>query len=86
MPFTYANSPPVVFTTAYTEYAVRSYRLSAVDYLLKPFDFATFQQAANKLLQQKQSLPTTKKTVGQADTLYVKVDYKYVSLRIHDIQ
>lgn len=77
--------PMVVFTTAYTEYAVRSYRLSAVDYLLKPFDFATFQQAANKLLQQKQSLPTTKKTVGQTDTLYVKVDYKYVSLRINDI-
>lgn len=80
-----AVKPMVVFTTAYSEYAVKSYRLAALDYLLKPFDFATFQQAANKLLQQKQSLLTTKNTAEQSDTLYVKVDYKYVSLRINDI-
>lgn len=44
------ESPIVVFTTAYAEYAVDSYKVSAVDYLLKPYDFATFQRAANKVL------------------------------------
>ncbi len=77
--------PLVVFTTAYSEYAVQSYRLSAVDYLLKPFDFATFQQAANKLLRQYQTLYQEKPAAKEGDTLYVKVDYKYVSLDINDI-
>ena len=39
---------PVVFTTAYAEYAVESYELNAVDYLLKPFSFERFTKAAYK--------------------------------------
>lgn len=42
------RAPLVVFTTAYDSYAVESYRLSAVDYLLKPYSFADFQRAALK--------------------------------------
>jgi two-component SAPR family response regulator len=38
----------VIFTTSYTEYAVESYSLNAVDYLLKPYTFARFQQAIEK--------------------------------------
>lgn len=79
--------PMVVFTTAYAGYAVDSYRLSAVDYLLKPFDFNDFQRAANKLLQQWR-LRTAAGNDGRddADTLYVKVDYKYVNIRIAAIR
>ena len=39
----------IIFTTAYSEYAVRSYEVDAVDYLLKPFEFDRFWQAINKV-------------------------------------
>jgi DNA-binding LytR/AlgR family response regulator len=45
--------PRVVFTTAYDQYAVRSYELSATDYLLKPISFERFVQAVNKVRQQQ---------------------------------
>ncbi len=41
--------PLVVFTTAYSEYAVEGFRVNAVDYLLKPFGLQDFQRAANRL-------------------------------------
>lgn len=42
------NTPMVIFTTAYSEYAVEGFRLNAVDYLLKPFSLADFSRAAAK--------------------------------------
>lgn len=82
-----ANPPLVVFITAYSQYAVDSYRLSAVDYLLKPYGFAEFQRAANKLLktftsnlQQRESL-----SKNTEDTIFLKVDYRYVRLNLSDI-
>ena len=44
-----ASPPLVVFTTAYSEYAVEGFRVNAVDYLLKPFGLQEFQRAANRL-------------------------------------
>ena len=41
--------PLVIFTTAYSEYAVEGFRVNAVDYLLKPFGLQDFQRAANRL-------------------------------------
>lgn len=76
------HPPMTVFTTAYAEYAVESYRLSAVDYLLKPFDFADFQRAANKLLRQFKSLQPSPQDAAR---LLVKDGYKYVNIRIADI-
>ena len=43
------DPPAVVFTTAYSEYAVEGFRVNAVDYLLKPFSFSEFQTACEKL-------------------------------------
>ena len=45
-----AVPPLIVFTTAYSEYAVEGFRVNAVDYLLKPFGLQDFQRAANRLL------------------------------------
>ena len=44
------DCPAVVFTTAYDQYALKAFELSAVDYLLKPFSVERFQQAITKLL------------------------------------
>lgn len=78
------DPPMVVFTTAYAEYAVESYRFPAVDYLLKSFDFADFQRAAGRLLKQA-SLAPARQNVPEDDCLLVKDGYKYVRVRIADI-
>jgi DNA-binding LytR/AlgR family response regulator len=46
---TLRNPPPVIFTTAYPEYAVTGFEVNAVDYLLKPFTFERFIKAMNKV-------------------------------------
>lgn len=79
------EAPMVVFTTAYAEYAADSYRIPAVDYLLKPFDFADFQRAANRLLNQF-TLAELLQSKTDEDYLLVKDGYKYVSIDIAHIQ
>lgn len=80
-------SPPmIVFSTAYAEYGVESYRLSAIDYLLKPFGFADFQRAASKALERRilldkaeqQTAPT--RASSAAEPLFIKVDYRWVRI------
>ena len=46
------SRPMVVFTTAYSEYAVDGFKLDAVDYLLKPFEFQDLLKAADKARKQ----------------------------------
>lgn len=53
------KKPLIIFTTAHSEYAVKSYEVEAVDYLLKPFDYARFLLAVTKA---KEKLTVTKKS------------------------
>lgn len=85
-----SSTPMVVFITAYAQYAVDSYRLSAVDYLLKPYGFAEFQRAANKALEaystRRQSGASSQSNSQSVnDSLFVKVDYRYVRIRLASI-
>jgi two-component system LytT family response regulator len=83
-----ANKPYIVFTTAYSEYAVEGFQVEAVDYLLKPISFGNFLKAANKVKNlidlssnsQKESLSTT------ANHLFVKSEYKLIRIELDDIK
>lgn len=78
--------PMVVFTTAYSEYAVEGFKVDAVDYLLKPFGLADFQRAANKVKQRYDLMNTaTISTVDEDDAIFLKTEYKVVRLQIRDI-
>ena len=53
------NPPAVIFTTAYDQYAIRAFELSAVDYLLKPFSAERFKQAVDKVINKLESQQPT---------------------------
>lgn len=81
-----AVPPLVVFTTAYSEYAVEGFRVNAVDYLLKPFGFQEFQRAAQRLLERKRVGSSMLSPKEEADTLFLKTDNRIVNVNISDIR
>ncbi len=86
--------PLIVFTTAYSEYAVEGFKVNAVDYLLKPFGMQDFQRAANRLRERAQEVSGFRFQVSgsriqgteNADTIFVKTDYRVVKVTISDIR
>ena len=82
-----AAPPLVVFTTAYSEYAVDGFKVDAVDYLLKPFGLDDFKRAANKIKKQYDLVNTaTLSPVDNDDALFLKTEYKVVRISIKDIR
>ena len=78
-------SPPlVVFTTAYSEYAVEGFKVNAVDYLLKPFGMQDFLRAANRL--KERMLSNVSQMEDTSDTIFLKSDYRIVKVSISDIR
>ncbi len=84
------KAPMVIFTTAYPQYAVDSYRVSAVDYLLKPYGFADFHRAVGKALElygQRHPNVAAETAPRQGrGSLFVKVDYRYIRVSLADIR
>ena len=82
--------PLVVFTTAYSEYAVEGFKVNAVDYLLKPFGLQEFQRAANRLKERMEGAGMTAENTPaketEDDTLFLKTDYRIVKVSIGDIR
>ena len=75
--------PLIIFSTAYSEYAVESYDYNAVDYLLKPIEFERFLKAANKALEQFQLKKMTNKE-GQ-DYILIKSGTEMYRLDVSEI-
>lgn len=85
------HPPMVVFTTAYSEYAIEGFKLDAVDYLLKPIAFEDFLKASNKLNRffsmNNNSQPVVEQSEGVChDCLYVKSDYRMLRVPISSIK
>ena len=78
------HPPAVVFTTAYSEYAVEGFRVNAVDYLLKPFSFKEFEASCGKLRKHLEMQAAL--SARQADPiLHFKADYHTISVDIRRI-
>lgn len=72
-----------IFTTAYGEYAVEGFNLNAVDYLLKPFTYQRFLQAAEKA---RDFFAYTKQKDNSAENfIFIRADYSLVKINIPDI-
>ncbi len=86
--------PLIVFTTAYSEYAVEGFRVNAVDYLLKPFGLQEFQRTANRVrerFEMKGNVSafgpvTSTPLTPQDDTIFLKTDYRIVKVCLSDIR
>jgi DNA-binding LytR/AlgR family response regulator len=91
-------SPPMlIITTAHAKYALESYELNAIDYLLKPFAFERFLKAVDKayglkLLKNPQNLPETEENSRQAlepatnpNFIFVKSEHQFVKIDLVDI-
>ena len=92
-----ATPPLVVFTTAYSEYAVEGFKINAVDYLLKPFGLDDFRRAANRLKERIEAVPQTSAPTPTTshpspipsdddDSIFVKTDHKVIKIAISDIR
>lgn len=80
----------IIFTTAYSQYALKSYELDAIDYLLKPIDQLRLEKALNKAVLYKELLSknTVKNTVesNTKDFLFIKADRRYYKINFTDIK
>ncbi|MHA4894845.1 LytR/AlgR family response regulator transcription factor [Pedobacter sp. PWIIR3] len=80
------NQPPlVIFTTAYTEHAVQSFELNAIDYLLKPFSSERFLKACNKAAEQFELRRTHPQANGPAPALFIKSGYEHIRVTLSEI-
>jgi len=84
---TLKNKPHIVITTAYREFAVESYDLDVLDYLVKPIPFGRFYKAINKIQDrinlEKEKLDKT--LLKEAPFIFLKVDKKMIKIKLSDI-
>ena len=80
------NKPLIIFTTAYSKYAIDGFKVDAIDYLLKPIDFPDFAKAADKarewfyLRSQKPA-----DIDSNNDFLFIKSEHKVIRINFKDI-
>ncbi|MDF9797953.1 DNA-binding LytR/AlgR family response regulator [Catalinimonas alkaloidigena] len=80
--------PPVILTTAYSEYALESYEFDVVDYLLKPFSFQRFVKAVSRVPVKNfmhTQLDATGGPVHSRNEIFIKSGYEYIRITVDDI-
>lgn len=84
---TIAKETLVIFTTAFSQYAVESYELDAIDYLLKPIKTARFQQAVEKAIAYQLMLSKQVASVNEIseDFCFIKSEKKVMKVLFSDI-
>ena len=82
------STPMVIFTTAYSEYAVEGFDLNAIDYLVKPIAWDRFLRAVNKayeLYNLKQGKTNNETVRAETNYILVKADYATVKINLNEI-
>ncbi|MGV3594219.1 MAG: LytR/AlgR family response regulator transcription factor [Sediminibacterium sp.] len=77
-----SEKPPVIFTTAYKDFAVEGFNVDAVDYLLKPFEYDRFLKACYKAKEYIEFLSSQE---VQLNSLFIKVNYEIMKINLKDI-
>lgn len=84
------QKPLLIFTTAYSEYALEGFKVDALDYLLKPFSFTEFSKAAGKAHAQfelmQHSGDSSEKLESNDEFLFIKSEYKLLRVNFNDIR
>ena len=70
------KKPMIVITTAYSEYAIKTYELEVLDYLMKPISFPRFLKAVNRAFKELNSNLTSNLKVSKRAHIFIKVDKK----------
>lgn len=83
---TLTNTPAVILTTAYHQYAIDGFELSVTDYLLKPFSFDRFLLSVNKAVKQiNASQALARRPVAADDFLFLTIDRRKVKVLLDEI-